>query len=111
LMIISERRSKQQITIDEDAVNDLYPYVDLVNQFLRFIRSHLNEYVNSESLAVAVALENEINKTRNALRESASERLQAGGDVKAELLYIDVVRHVEQIGDHCLNIAESLEAL
>ncbi|NLA93059.1 MAG: hypothetical protein GX842_06480, partial [Spirochaetales bacterium] len=40
-----------------------------------------------------------------------SARLQEGSDVKAELLFIDVVRHVEQIGDHCLNIVESVARL
>jgi phosphate:Na+ symporter len=62
-------------------------------------------------MAVAVDLENKINKMRNILKQSASSRLQSGGDVKAELLYIDIVRHVEQIGDHCLNITESLNRL
>lgn len=111
LMFLSEKRHKGQVELDDTIVDTLYPYIDLVNQFLRFIRSHLNEHVTSESMAVAVSLENEINKMRNILQEGASDRLQAGHDVKAELLYIDIVRHVEQIGDHCLNISESLAKL
>ena len=111
LMILAERRTEQHIELDSDAIEKLLPYVDLVNQFIRFIRSHLNEHVSSENVAVAVALEDKINKMRNILKQSASTRLQLGSDVKAELLYIDVVRHVEQIGDHCLNITESLNRL
>lgn len=111
LMILADRRTSQNIELDADAIEKLLPYVDLVNQFIRFIRSHLNEHVSSENMAVAVDLENKINKMRNILKQSASSRLQSGGDVKAELLYIDIVRHVEQIGDHCLNITESLNRL
>ncbi len=111
LMILAERRTEQHIELDSDAIENLLPYVDLVNQFIRFIRSHLNEHVSSENVAVAVALEDKINKMRNILKQSASTRLQSGSEVKAELLYIDVVRHVEQIGDHCLNITESLNRL
>lgn len=111
LMILSERRTKQEIVIQPDAVEKLLPYVDLVNQFIRFIRSHLNEHVTSENMAVAVKLEDRINKMRNILKQSASKRLQAGSNVRAELLYIDIVRHVEQIGDHCLNITQSLAKL
>ncbi|HLW21924.1 MAG TPA: Na/Pi cotransporter family protein [Sphaerochaetaceae bacterium] len=111
LMILAERRTEQHIELDPDAIENLLPYVDLVNQFIRFIRSHLNEHVSSENVAVAVALEDKINKMRNILKQSASTRLQSGAEVKAELLYIDVVRHVEQIGDHCLNITESLNRL
>ncbi len=111
LMLLSERRNKQSIVIDEMGIESLAPYIDLVNQFIRFIRSHLNEYVTSENMMVAVRLEDKINKMRNILKQSASQRLQNGSDVRAELLYLDIVRHVEQIGDHCLNVAQSLAKL
>lgn len=111
LMILAERRTKQHLVIGGEAVEKLLPYVDLVNQFLRFIRSHLNEHMSSENMAVAVKLEEKINKMRNILKQSASKRLQSGSDVRTELLYLDIVRHVEQIGDHCLNITESLEQI
>jgi len=111
LMLLSERRNKQSIVIDEIGIESLAPYIDLVNQFIRFIRSHLNEYVTSENMMVAVRLEDKINKMRNILKQSASQRLQNGSDVRAELLYLDIVRHVEQIGDHCLNVAQSLAKL
>jgi len=109
LMILAERRAKWDMELDETSIQKLFPYVDLVNQFLRFIRSHLNEHVTSENLAVALELEDRINRMRNILKQSAAKRMQAGANVKTELLYIDVVRHVEQIGDHCLNITESLQ--
>lgn len=111
LMLLAERRAKQNIEFDPLAVESLLPYVDLVNQFIRFIRSHLNEHISSENMAVAINLENDINKMRNILKQSASKRLQNGANVRAELLFIDIVRHVEQIGDHCLNIVESVGRL
>jgi phosphate:Na+ symporter len=111
LVILAERKKKQELVMDATAVEKLLPYVDLVNQFIRFIRSHLNEHMSSENMAVAVKLEDKINKMRNILKQSASKRLQNGSNVRGELLYIDIVRHVEQIGDHCLNITESLAKL
>lgn len=111
LMILAERRSKQHIVINQEALDKLLPYVDLVKQFIRFIRSHLNEHLSSENMAVAVKLEEKINKMRNTLKQSASKRLQDGSNVRSELLYIDIVRHVEQIGDHSLNITQSLNRL
>jgi len=111
LMILAERRAKWAMEIDESALEKLQPYVDLVNQFLRFILSHLNEHLTSENMAVALKLEDKINRMRNILKQSAAKRLQNGSNVKSELLYIDIVRHVEQIGDHCLNITESIEQI
>jgi phosphate:Na+ symporter len=62
-------------------------------------------------MAVALGLEERINKMRNTLKKAAAKRLQKGSNVKGELIYIDIVRHVERIGDHCLNIAESLRQI
>ncbi len=111
LIILCERRYKQHIMFDENAMEKITPYVALVTRFISFIKSHLNEYIDNEDMAIAVKLENEINKMRNILKQSASKRLQSGSDVKSELLYIDVVRHVEQIGDHLMNISERLEKI
>lgn len=111
LIILCERRYKQKIMFDDNAMEKITPYVALVTRFISFIKSHLNEYIDNEDMAVAVKLENEINKMRNILKQSASKRLQSGSDVKSELLYIDVVRHVEQIGDHLMNISERLEKI
>ena len=38
-------------------------------------------------------------------------RLEGGADVKAELLYIDIVRNVEKIGDHAFSVSESLAGM
>ncbi|MGI6433031.1 MAG: Na/Pi cotransporter family protein [Sphaerochaetaceae bacterium] len=111
LMLLSERRMTQNIEIEAHMIESLQPYVDLVQRFLRFIRSHLNEHVSSESMAVAYRLEDEINTMRNLLKEESSERLQHGSNVKAELLFIEIVRHVEQIGDHCLNIVQGIQRI
>jgi phosphate:Na+ symporter len=111
LMVLAERRYKKKIAVDEEAIENLRPYTELVNQFLRFIRSHLNEHLSSEEMAVALGLEERINKMRNTLKKAAAKRLQKGSNVKGELIYIDIVRHVERIGDHCLNIAESLRQI
>jgi phosphate:Na+ symporter len=111
LMVLSERKVNQNIEITEEHIEGLLPYVGLLKRFLVFIRSHLNVQVTSESMAVAFELENSINEMRNYLKESSSIRLQQGANVKTELLYIEVLRHIEQIGDHCLNVAEALARL
>jgi phosphate:Na+ symporter len=36
------------------------------------------------------------------------KRIEAGKDVKRELLFIDLVRRIEKIGDYCYNIAVTL---
>ncbi len=111
LIILCERRYKNKIDFDAETLEQLTPYIALVTRFIGFIKSHLNEHVDSENMAVAVRIETEINLMRRTLRDSASDKMQSGGDVTGGLMYIDIVRHVEQIGDHCMNITQSLEQI
>ena len=49
-----------------------------------------------------------IDAFRKDLKKVARKRLEGGADVKSELLYIDVIRRIENIGDNCFSISESL---
>ena len=57
---------------------------------------------------MATELEDQIDLYRKNLRKVARKRLESGADVKAELLYIDLVRQIEKIGDHAFSISEML---
>ena len=92
---------------DED-MERLLPYLELVRQFLQFIRRNINTQLSQEKLELASELEDGIDAFRKDLKKVARKRLESGADVKAELLYIDVIRRIENIGDNCFNISESL---
>ncbi|HPB42792.1 MAG TPA: PhoU domain-containing protein, partial [Sphaerochaeta sp.] len=52
--------------------------------------------------------EDQINALRADLGNKVQDRLSEGvGDVKAELLILELIRHLEHIGDYCTNIAEA----
>ncbi|AEF83967.1 putative conserved hypothetical integral membrane protein [Treponema primitia ZAS-2] len=86
----------------------LVPYVSKVEDFLRFVEEHLGASISGEQALFAEKLENDIDKSRNKLRKLGRKRIEAGVDVKTELLFIDVVRRIEKVGDYCYNIAETL---
>jgi phosphate:Na+ symporter len=57
----------------------------------------------------AHALENLIDKFRKDLRKESIQRMRSSGDqVKAEMLYIDILNNMEMIGDHSLNVLHVL---
>ena len=86
----------------------LLPYLELVRQFLQFIRRNINNQITPEKLELARELEDGIDAFRKDLKKVARKRLEGGADVKSELLYIDVIRRIENIGDNCFNISENL---
>ena len=107
IMLICRSIEKKMSFKTED-MERLLPYIELVRQFLQFIRININKQITSEKLELARELEDGIDAFRKDLKKVARKRLEGGADVKAELLYIDIVRAIEHIGDNCFTISSAL---
>lgn len=108
LILLAERRFKKNITLHDSAADEILPFTNQVQKFLTFIKDHMNEHMDKESLKEAYDMESKIDRTRKTLKKEVRKNLKKGADVKGELLYLDIVRQIEQIGDFCLNIAQAL---
>ena len=75
---------------------------------IHFVHDHLNKPLAQDQLALANEMEQTIDSMRTNLKKLARNRLERGADVKAELLYIDMVRTIEKIGDCAFSISETL---
>lgn len=111
LILLAQRRYDKKLKISKSALEELEPYIKQVQDFIGFLRSHLNKPLPEADLLKALEIEQQIDKSRNTLTKSARKRLRKGGNVKSELLYIDIVRHLEHIGDYAINVAESLRTM
>lgn len=105
--LIQKSIEKKMEFKDED-MERLLPYVELARQFMQFIHININRHLSKEKLEFATELENSIDAFKNELKKLARKRLEEGSNVKAELLYMDLVKQIERIGDHCFNISELL---
>lgn len=111
LMVLARRRYDSKITFDPSALDDLDPYSVKVAEFIEFIRKHLNEHLSRSELETAYLYEDDVNRFRTRLKDEAQDRLQSGADVKSELLFIEMVRQIEHMGDHALNVAQALRQI
>lgn len=107
LMLIN-RSIEKKMKFPQEDMERLLPYLELVRQFLQFIRRNINNQITPEKLELARELEDGIDAFRKDLKKVARKRLEGGADVKSELLYIDVIRRIENIGDNCFSISECL---
>ena len=103
-----ERSVKKDHLFKHKEMKALTPYVGLVKNFLGFVREHLGGPLSEEQSAVASELETRIDKNRNKLRKLGRKRIEAGANVKTELLFIDLVRRIEKMGDYCYDISGAL---
>ncbi len=102
------RSIEKKMKFQSEDMERLLPYIELARQFLQFIRININKQLTAEKLELARELEDGIDAFRKDLKKVARKRLEGGADVKSELLYIDIVRTIEHIGDNCFNISEIL---
>lgn len=90
----------------------LLPFVEQVKEFFDYISQHLSfglfYSLSSEEKRLSSKMEDSIDTTKKQLKELAQQRIENGKDVKTELHYIDLVRHIERAGDNVYRIAESL---
>jgi len=102
------RSIEKKMKFQQEDLERLLPYIELARQFLQFIRININKQLTQEKLDLAAELEDGIDAFRKDLKKVARKRLEGGADVKSELLYIDIVRTIEHIGDNCFSISEIL---
>jgi len=108
LSLTLERSIMKKLHFNKKEVEALTPYVLLVRDFLAFVRANLGHKLSEEQLADASLLEQKIDEFRDKLKRIARKRLESGADVKTELLFIDLVRRIERLGDYAFSISEAL---
>jgi phosphate:Na+ symporter len=108
LSFILENGVKDNLVIKKKEMDALVPYLNQVEDFLNLVKDNFGRKLSASTLAYARELENEIDKNRDKLRRLGRKRLESGKNVKTELLFIDIVRRIEKLGDYCLEIAETL---
>lgn len=108
ISILLQRSIEKKMSFKKDDMDRLRPYVKIVESFLEFVHGNLNKPLSRDQLEIAQNIEDQIDQFRKNLKKIARKRLEEGADVRAELLYIDIIRNIEKIGDHAFSISEAL---
>ena len=110
LSIILERGVKKELIFKQKEMEALSPYAGLVEEFLSFVQAHLGTLFSEVEREHAADLEHQIHRSQNKLRKLGRKRIEAGENVKTELLFIDMVRRIEKLGNYCYHISEVLSS-
>lgn len=108
ILLLLKRSIEKEMTFNDEDMERLEPYGELVQQFLLFIKKNINKHLSRDQLRLAEVLEDQVDAFRKNLKKIARKRLEKGADVRSELLYIDLVRYIEKIGDYAFSISEAL---
>jgi phosphate:Na+ symporter len=108
LVLILERSVRKDQLFKHKEREALVPFILQVEAFLVFVREQLGKPLPAGQASLAAEMEENIDKARKKLRRLGRKRLEAGKNVKTELLFIDMVRRLEKLGGCCCNIVEAL---
>jgi phosphate:Na+ symporter len=106
--LLLERSVRKKQVFKRKEMEALDPYMGLVEEFLSFVKERAGGKLTPEQVLYAKGIEDNIDELRNKLRKLGRKRIEEGADVKTELLFIDLVRRIEKLGDYCYSISNSM---
>ena len=111
--LLMERLYTKGLSFHEQGDNELMEYTSRVLKFLKYNQDFLGYRLEDYNLEIALEMENGIDKMRDQLRKHSRKTIEheTDVDVKGELIFMDIVRHLEHIGDSSLNVSEAIAEL
>jgi len=100
-----EKSVVKKYNFKDKEMDELIPYVEQVEEFLELLEEQLSRNPSIELQNRAKEMEENIDKSQKRLQKLGRKRIKSGGNVKAELLFIDLVRRIEKLGDYCFEIS------
>ena len=104
-------RLEENLKFNKHMISEITEMYNLVTKFNEWNSSFIIDNLkpmNDEDLNKSIVYEKEIDELRNKLLDSSRERLSQGSKPKSELLFMDIIKHLEHIGDYSLNISQAL---
>lgn len=108
LVRLAEQKYNKQRGMPEATQQAIADFCGPVDQFINFYIESLSRKVTMTDIELAQQLEGTIDASRQKLRHEAVRRMSDPANVQSEMLYIDILNHIEGIGDHSLNILKLL---
>lgn len=103
---LAKQKVKQALNFSEEATTELLNISDAAQNAIRAALTTLDSEDETEANKV-IHIEERIDVLEKSLRKKHIKRLSKGScKPKSGVIYLDVISHIERVGDHAMNIAE-----
>ena len=104
-----EKKESDKIWFTPDQREGLNKLIDLIETAFGIMNTNLNMNYKNVTMEDAIAIENNINKTRNKLRKKHLKTVGSEEtNLDASLIYSTLFSSLERIGDHIINVTEAM---
>lgn len=102
--------SEKTIVQGSGRLRKLLAYLDQVRIFYEQACTFIALGISDDERNMSVEIEDKIDQTKKELQKASRKRIEAGGDIKTELQYMDIVRKIERAGDCVYAIVQALSS-
>jgi len=106
LVKLIERKYNKDRKFSEAQTDAINSFIAVLSRFLAYTDAHIMKPLTPREIGEAVKMEEEINAMRKKFNNATMKRM-AEGDVKIEMLNIDINNHLESLGNHALHVVEN----
>ncbi len=110
LVKLNERRYKKDRQFTQEQQEAIREFAGSISQFVTFADQSLLAKISSEDMAKAEAMKKMAGTMRKKFNKSAMKRMSTG-DVKLEMLNIDINNHFDSVSNHTLHIVQTSMAM
>ena len=108
LVQLAHRKYRKQRILPVETKREIKVFSEQIIDFMELYQTHLKDKSVLPEMAVAEGIEDRIDASRKMLRKSAVKRMKETVNVKAEMIYVDILNEMERIGNDALNIVHAL---
>ena len=108
LSLLAVRKYRKHRVLSDKIEEEFQQYTGQVMEFIDYYIQFINRDITQADMEKASQMERAIDQTLTVLRKESVRRMRATGNINAEMLYVDILRHFEIIGNHAMNIFQAL---
>ena len=107
LVQLAHRKYRKNRTLPDETKREIKVFSEQILDFMELYQSHLKDG-SIPDIEKAEAIEDRIDASRKSLRKNAVKRMQDKENLKAEMIYVDILNEMESIGNDALNVVQAL---
>ena len=108
LVQLANRKYRKHRILPEKTKKEIRIFSEQILDFMDLYQTHLKDKSVLPDMKVAEEIEDRIDASRKMLRKSAVKRMKESVNVKAEMIYVDILNEMERIGNDALNVVHAL---
>ncbi|MBT5715456.1 MAG: Na/Pi cotransporter family protein, partial [Opitutae bacterium] len=98
LVQLAHRKYRKNRVLPQETLREIKVFSEQILDFMELYQTHLKDG-SIPDIKKAELIENRIDASRKSLRKNAVKRMQDNENLKAEMIYIDILNEMESIGN------------